>query len=210
MVNDGKPVPDETVPTQKRDLSHLYPGREVPLRGGEHLTVYPIGLQHVEEFTQRLAAAGEAVLEALQGLVVKGKTGGEEGVEFTLGSIAGQLPALVRAVRVHLLDFVNRFCDAELTKLPHHVQLRAIEAWLDENFYGEAALDPLTRVMGKLLGQATEAMTSATSSTASSPAGSTRTPSSTGSTGTDGAGPCPIPAGAGTDSGTTPAAPGGT
>jgi hypothetical protein len=175
MVNDGKPVPDETVPTQKRDLSHLYPGREVPLRGGEHLTVYPIGLQHVEEFTQRLAAAGEAVLEALQGLVVKGKTGGEEGVEF-----------------------------------PHHVQLRAIEAWLDENFYGEAALDPLTRVMGKLLGQATEAMTSATSSTASSPAGSTRTPSSTGSTGTDGAGPCPIPAGAGTDSGTTPAAPGGT
>lgn len=162
---------------QKRDVSNWYPGHKVPLGIGEKqfVTVFPIGLQHIDEHTETIKAAAKKLIPFLDSIQI----GLDGKPSITDEQLAELIPLVAHALRSVLMDFVNEFIDVDIYKLSFEHQGKVIAEWLSENFFKKPLLEAWGGVIGHLWRTVVASMMT---SPTSPPPASTSTESSTDST----------------------------
>lgn len=133
---------------KKRDLAHLYPGRKVQLGDGaeDYVTVFPIGLQHIDDHAETIKAAVKKMIPFLD----SAEMGLDGKPQLDDDRLAELVPLIAHALRSVLMDFVNQFIDADIYQLSFEHQGKVIAEWLGENFFKKPLLDAWGGVIGRL------------------------------------------------------------
>jgi hypothetical protein len=170
----------EKVPTFAEELRRLFPGKKVPLDpaqpDGVGVTVYPVGVRHLDRFSEVLNDALHEILRAVPDDVVKALFEKDAppvpGLERPgLGAppdaktrmawdvVKELVPGLTRVVTKEMFHLVGECCRPnpftilvpDGPELPHWYGGALLDAWLEQSFDSEQKVRPWVRAMENLV-----------------------------------------------------------
>ncbi len=135
------PEPQSDAERQAAELAVLFPGRKVKIEDGLEITVMPMLVHHMREFS-------EPIVKAIDGLVASG-------VDFNaLGESWPKLVKHLQPLLLHdLFDLLNLCADVELDDVPHWVLPIVAGEWIEENFGTAEKVRPWFEVVSKVVGK---------------------------------------------------------
>jgi hypothetical protein len=126
------------------DLQALYPGKQVPLddKGKIVVTVFPVDIPGIALLAGALVS-GSSRLEPAVGALELDDSG-----KIKPESLGEAIRILAGVCAQEILPLAARYCDRNIVGLPHFVQVKIVQAFLEVNFSEDRA-NPLIGLLEK-------------------------------------------------------------
>jgi hypothetical protein len=137
-------------------VRRLYPGRVVPIADGSlSVTVYPVGIRHIERFARVASAAAGSVAQAIaSGSIELPGVGAPEGAR-AVAKASAFMSVLMGTFLREGLSIVSECCDVDVGELPHWDLAPVVSEWIDLNFGEESKVRPWVRAIETILEKTT-------------------------------------------------------